>query len=170
MTIKKFLNNFEEYFCVCGMAIMTVVVFSQVIMRYIFSFSLPWSEEFSRFVFIWISWVGASYAVKESRHFKVEIFANLLKGNARRCLDLFVLIVWFMFCFFLARYGTRLVLFLIDTRQISAAMEIPMSLPYAAVPVGAGLMCVRLIAEMWKVLKKEYNPDKNDKVIIGGGL
>ena len=38
--IKKFIDNFEEYFCVWSLAIMTVLVFIQVIMRYVFQNSL----------------------------------------------------------------------------------------------------------------------------------
>ena len=49
MTLKKFLNNFEEYFCVWTLAIMTIVVFVQVVMRYVFANSLSWSEELARF-------------------------------------------------------------------------------------------------------------------------
>ena len=45
MTPKKFLNNLEEYFCVWTLAIMTLVVFVQVVMRYVFANSLSWSEE-----------------------------------------------------------------------------------------------------------------------------
>lgn len=153
MALIKILNNFEEYICVTGLAVMTAVVFLQVIMRYVFSSALSWSEEFARYTFIWISWVGASYAVREGAHFRVQVFVNNLKGNARKCLELCVLAAWFTFCFFLAWYGTELVLFLINTGQVSAAMEIPMSLPYMAIPVGVGCMCIRLIIEMWKVIK-----------------
>ncbi|MDR1966213.1 MAG: TRAP transporter small permease [Synergistaceae bacterium] len=160
MTIKKFFDNFEEYLCVLGTAVMTAVVFLQVIMRYIFSNSLSWSEELARFVFLWISWVGASYAVKTASHFRVEMFVNIFKGRARKYLEIFVLIVWFLFCFFLAWHGTKLVLFLVETNQSSAAMRIPMSVPYASVPVGCALMCVRLVIEMARIVKGGYPPEK----------
>lgn len=137
------------------MAIMTVLVFIQVIMRYVFANSLSWSEELARFIFLWLSWIGASYAVKERSHFRVEMFANLLKGSHRRTFEYFILIVWFIFSFALAWLGTELVIFLHDTGQTSAAMDIPMTLPYASVPVGCALMCARLIVEMYKIYKGE---------------
>ena len=117
MTIKKFLDNFEEYFCVWTMAIMTLLVFVQVVMRYVFSNSLSWSEEMARFIFLWLSWIGASYAVKERSHFRVEMFANMIPGAARRYFEYFVLIVWFVFSFILAWIGTELVIFIADTGQ-----------------------------------------------------
>jgi TRAP-type C4-dicarboxylate transport system permease small subunit len=149
----KFLDNFEEYFVVWTMALMTVLVFCQVVMRYVFSSSLSWSEEFARFIFMWLSWVGASYAVKERSHFRVEMFANLLKGRRRRNFELLILAVWFGFSVVMAWLGTRLMIFLMETGQISAAMEIPMSWVYASVPAGCGLMALRLAAEIVKILR-----------------
>ncbi|MEG1823827.1 MAG: TRAP transporter small permease [Cloacibacillus sp.] len=163
MTVKKFLDNFEEYFCVWTMAIMTVLVFFQVVMRYVFSNSLSWSEELARFIFLWLSWIGASYAVKERSHFRVEMFANMVKGRARVYFEYFVLIVWFVFSFILTWLGTELVVFLYDTGQASSAMDIPMTWPYASVPVGCALMCIRLVVEMYKLYKGEPLGPKQTK-------
>ncbi|MDR1379449.1 MAG: TRAP transporter small permease [Synergistaceae bacterium] len=156
MTLKKFLDNFEEYFVVWTMALMTIVVFCQVVMRYVFSNSLSWSDEFARFIFLWLSWVGASYAVKERGHFRVEMFANLLKGRYRTRFELLILVIWFGFSVTMVWLGTRLIFFLIETGQISAAMQIPMSWVYASVPAGCALMAIRLVVEMIKILR---NPD-----------
>mgnify|MGYP002407034014 CR=1 FL=1 len=155
MTIKKFLNNFEEYFCVWTMAIMTVLVFIQVVMRYVFSNSLSWSEELARFIFLWLSWIGASYAVKERSHFRVEMFANMIKGPNRKYFEYGILAVWFVFSFILTWLGTKLVLFIYDTGQASAAMDIPMTWPYASVPVGCALMCIRLLIEAYTIFKSK---------------
>lgn len=162
MTLKKFIDNFEEYFCVWTMAIMTLLVFVQVVMRYLFSNSLSWSEEMARFIFLWLSWIGASYAVKERSHFRVEMFANMVPGAARRYFEYFVLLIWFVFSFILACIGTELVIFIAETGQRSAAMELPMIWPYASVPVGCLLMCIRLVIEVYKLWKGEpLGPIKN---------
>lgn len=153
MTVSKFLDNFEEYLCVWTMAIMTVIVFIQVVMRYVFSNSLSWSEELARFIFLWLSWIGASYAVRERSHFRVEMFANMIKGKKRIYFEYMILIAWFAFSFFLAWQGTMLLMFLQETGQESAAMRIPMTWPYASVPIGSALMCIRLIFEMNKLYK-----------------
>jgi TRAP-type C4-dicarboxylate transport system permease small subunit len=153
MAVSKFLDNIEEYFCVWTMAIMTVIVFIQVVMRYVFSNSLSWSEELARFIFLWLSWIGASYAVKERSHFRVEMFANMIKEKSRIYFEYMILIAWFAFSFFLVWQGTMLLMFLQETGQESAAMRIPMTWPYASVPIGSALMCIRLIVEMNKLYK-----------------
>ena len=164
MTIKKFLNNFEEYFVVWSLALMTALVFVQVVMRYVFSSSLSWSEELARYVFLWLSWIGASYAVKERVHFRVEMFANLFKGSLRKYFEIGVLVAWFLFSFLLTWHGASLVLFLVDTGQISAAMRLPMSFTYASVPVGCALMCVRLLLEIRKIVKTPQELDAKKAV------
>jgi len=153
MTIKKFIDNFEEYFIVWTLALMTILIFIQVVMRYVFSNSLSWSEEMARYLFLWCSWIGASYAVKERSHFRVEMFANLIKGQGRKYYELLVLIIWFIFSVLMTWYGTQLLLFIHETGQISSGMEIPMTLPYASVPAGCGLMSLRLLIEMHKIFR-----------------
>lgn len=164
MTVRKFLDNFEEYFVVWTMALMTILVFFQVVMRYVFSNSLSWSEELARFIFMWLSWIGASYAVKERSHFRVEMFANFFKGEARKKFELLVLFVWFGFSMIMTYLGTQFLFFLVETGQTSAAMEIPMEWVYASVPVGCGLMSLRLIAEIVKIIKKHNNPSAEEVV------
>ena len=145
------------------MAIMTVLVFLQVVMRYVFANSLSWSEEMARFIFLWLSWIGASYAVKERSHFRVEMFANMIQGTASKYFECFILIVWFIFSLFLTWFGTELLLFLHDSGQFSAAMEIPMTLPYASVPVGCGLMSIRLLIEIYKIFRGETAGNTTEK-------
>ena len=106
--MRKFIDNFEEYFCVWSLAFMTILVFIQVVMRYVFRNSLSWSEELARYIFLWLSWIGASYAVKERSHFRVEMFADIFKGKARKIFELFVLLTWFAFCVFLAYQGSMI--------------------------------------------------------------
>ena len=132
---------------------MTILIFIQVVMRYVFSNSLSWSEEMVRYLFLWCSWIGASYAVKERSHFRVEMFANLIKGRGRKYYELMVLIIWFIFSVLMTWYGTQLLLFIHETGQISSGMEIPMTLPYASVPAGCGLMSLRLLIEMYKIFQ-----------------
>lgn len=172
MTLKKILDNFEEYFVVSTMAIMTILVFIQVVMRYVFSNSLSWSEELARFIFLWLSWIGASYAVKERSHFRVEMFANILKGSTRKWFEFLILLVWFAFSMVMAFLGTQLILFLMETGQTSAAMRVPMIWPYASVPVGCALMALRLIVEIVKILKDDDFTDstKESGQPVGGEL
>ena len=63
--ILKWLDdNIELYICVFLMSFMTLLVFVQVVMRYVFNNSLSWSEELARYTFIWLIYIGISYGCK----------------------------------------------------------------------------------------------------------
>ena len=94
MKVIKFLDDkLEEYLMVFLVAVMTVLIFVQVVMRYVFSNSLAWTEELSRYLFLWSIWLGASYGVKTKTHVKLTvlteklnslIFDNIMDKGVRR--------------------------------------------------------------------------------------
>jgi TRAP-type C4-dicarboxylate transport system permease small subunit len=146
------INDAEEYLLVGSMAFNVLLVFFQVVMRYVFQNSLAWSEELARYIFLWQTWLGASYAVRQRRHLRVEMVADRFRGRRRVLFELFVLVVWFAFSLFLAYQGSKMTLFLVRTGQLSAAMRIPISWAYASVPVGCAMMALRLVGEVRLVL------------------
>ena len=66
--IGNIYNNLEEYLLVVSLVINVLLVFLQVIMRTVFKNSLTWSEELSRYIFIWQIWLGASIAWEQVLH------------------------------------------------------------------------------------------------------
>ena len=152
---RKIWNHFEEYLLVTGLAFSVVLIFFQIIMRYVFKNSLAWSEELARYVFLWLIWVGASFAVKEERHLRIEAFANIFTGNRRKIFELVVLIIWFGFSLVLAYLGYNLTSRIMTSGQVSPAMRMPMYYAYASVPVGSLLMTVRLVERMINIFKKK---------------
>ena len=120
------------------------IVLLQVMMRYLFERPNPWSEELSRFCFIWLCMLGAALAVEFRSHFVFDhVFHKLaprLQSLVRRCTAAF-----------LAAAALGLILFgleLVDlTRsQRSAALDLPMSWVYASVPVAGLLMLLHVAA------------------------
>ncbi len=155
---QKFFDRLEEYLLVGSLVFNVILIFVQVLMRYVFKNSLSWSEELARYVFLWQTWIGASLAVKERRHLRVEVLANLFSGQNRRIFELLILSIWFCFCLFLGYQGSKLTLFLFQRGQTSPALGIPMGYAYASVPVGCFLMAYRLILEVRFVLKSDWTP------------
>ena len=81
-------------------------------------------------------------------------------GKKRDKLELVVLGVWLMFALWLLVEGIFLVQKISAMHQVSAAMRIPMVIPYASAPVGGLLMSVRLVQKIIETLKK-LGDDKN---------
>lgn len=145
---KKLWDNFEEYVLVWSLLFSVLLIFAQVVMRYVFHNSLSWSEELARYLFLWQIWLGASYAVKRQAHLKISFLTDSLSGLSRKTVQLLSLSIWFGVSFFLASSGGKLTLLLLQRGQVSPAMRIPMAYAYAAVPVGCFLMCIRLIEQL----------------------
>ncbi|WP_134701212.1 TRAP transporter small permease [Ammoniphilus sp. YIM 78166] len=164
MSIRKLLDEkLEEGFLVFTMVLMVILIFSQVISRYIIGSSLSWSEELARYIHIWQVWIGASYAVRKSAHIKVEAFKKIFNEKIQKIIDLFALLAWFGLSLFLAIQGTQMVMKMLERGQTSPAMEIPMWILFSAIPLGGLLMSIRLIQQViWLFQGPKSSPDVTD--------
>lgn len=156
--IGDYYNKIEENLLYYSLILTVSLIFIQVVMRYLFANSLSWSEEMSRYVFIWQTWMGASYATRMKRHLRIEALTDSLHGLPRRILEMIVLALWISFGSFLVYKGYQLTKMIWLRGQVSAAMEISMAFAYAAIPVGSFFMTIRLIREAYNVLtgQEEY--------------
>ena len=77
------LNHTEEIVIVAMFALMVAVIFLQVIMRYVFSNSLSWSEELGKFLFVWITWLGISLGERKGEHIKITMLTDCPSGWRR---------------------------------------------------------------------------------------
>lgn len=77
MKILKFLDDhLEEAICVVALAVMTVVIFIQIVLRLTskwITVPMAWTEEIGRYLFIYAVYVGAAYATKERKHQRVDL-------------------------------------------------------------------------------------------------
>lgn len=88
MKVLKFLDKYlEEIICVICLAVMTVVVFIQIIFRWL-SMPLAWTEEISRYFFIYAVYVGAAYSTKKLSHQKVDLFPLMVGDTGKFIFDL----------------------------------------------------------------------------------
>ena len=83
-------KNFEYYLIVFLFTILIVVCFLQVLFRFVFNLPLAWTEELSRYVFIILIYCGASAAVLDNAHVRVELIDNVLSERGRFALDIAV--------------------------------------------------------------------------------
>jgi C4-dicarboxylate transporter, DctQ subunit len=86
--------------------------------------------------------------VKKRQHIRIESFIELFKGTARKVLETAALIIWFLLALFLAVFGTQLVLASLQNGQVTPAMQMPMWLPFLAIPIGGGGMAIRLLQQL----------------------
>lgn len=82
--ILKFLNDYlEETICIILMSVMTIIIFIQVIMRYVMHNSLSWSEELARYCFVWLIYIGVAYGCKLMKHIKIDAALKLFPEKSK---------------------------------------------------------------------------------------
>ena len=151
--LKKLWDHLEEYFLIPSLVFSVLLIFTQVVMRYVFSNSLSWSEELARYLFLWQSWIGVSYGVKKNMHLRILILPGKLKGKAKVALETVVNTIWFAFGVFMVFKGFELAMMIASRGQESAALGLPMQIAYLSVPVGCLIMNLRLIESTVLILK-----------------
>ena len=153
MKVLKFIDEqFEKWFLIVSLIVMVLVTFIQIVLRW-FNAATVWAEEFSRYVMLYQVRVGASYAVHEDAHIRITALIGKLSGGRRRGMDLVVLTLWLLFALWLTVEGCVLVGKIAAMGQVSSAMRIPMTIPYASVPIGGALMTIRLVQKIVERLR-----------------
>jgi TRAP-type C4-dicarboxylate transport system permease small subunit len=134
--MKAFLDLYHRvltWLLVATVAILVVPVTMQVVSRYTSLIpSYIWTEELSRFLFIWMVMLGAMVGVREATHFEVDVWPDLSPRAAARLRivsNLFVLVFAVVFIW----WGVKFVQF--GWRQESELAELPMPFIFLAWPV-----------------------------------
>jgi len=158
--IGKAYNKMENGALMISLAIMVIVIFSQVVMRYVFNNSLSWSEELARYLFIWFSWIGVSAGYKDGEHLRVELLATNLKRRglvkANEVLTIIVSLIWLATTLIVAYYGFEVVMAQMDLKVVTPAIKLPVWIGYMSVTFCSAVVGIRIIGTIVESLKKIF--------------
>ena len=124
------------------MAGMAVLVIANVFARYVFNHSFVWAEELSRYMRIWVGFLGSGLVLRAGAHIAVDVFQDLLPRRAAQAMRVAVLAVLATCIAAMAWLGTQYVHF--AWGQESPILNWNFGLIYLAIPIGAVLMGVHL--------------------------
>jgi TRAP-type transport system small permease protein len=141
-TFERVLVTLNRWIVIAMMAVMVVLVFMNVVCRYIFNFSIIWAEEVSQYLMIWVAFLAAGLALRQGRHVAIEMLQDRLPPTARRMTRHLVALLLIVFMGILTVLGFRFARFAWD--QESPVLNIPLGIPYLAVPIGALLLMIHL--------------------------
>lgn len=157
--MKKTIHWLDEYLeeslLVILLAAMTVIMGVQVFCRYALSMSLSWSEELTRYLFIWAGFISVSYCTRRCISIKIEQFAALLPRRGRALLKVINHTVEITLFLYLLPFAWNYFYSAIESGQTSPALGIPMYYVQAAPLFGFLLVSVRVIQRWiieWKTV------------------
>jgi TRAP-type transport system small permease protein len=157
--LLKGLRAILRWFSVASMLIMLFVIFGQVVTRYLFNFTPDWSEELSRYLFVWVVFLGSALIMGESGHLAVEFLPLKFKGRPFGAfLDIVINISSYIFIGILFWQGLRMTR--VMTFQMSPGMDIPMSYIYVVIPISCVLMLLFVLRESLRIIKGICGPKK----------
>lgn len=146
--INETLIKCEEAFLALATFVLLIAMVIQVVCRYVLMIATPWAEELSRYIYIWIAYIGGAYATFYWDHIEIDLMHTLTKKfskNPERFLMILnkvaIALSMGFIAIFINIYGNFL--FRIwSLGQYSAAMGINMVIPMAAAWAGGILMLV----------------------------
>ena len=150
----------EEFFMVSFLIAMTVIMGIQVISRYVFGISLSWSEEITRYLFIWSAFLSVSYCTKKCISIKIDQFIQMFPKRGKALFKVLNLTVEFVFFVYLIPFAFFYLRTTVESGQVSPACGIPMYYVQAAPFVCFCLTAVRIVerwVKEWRVVLKKDN-------------
>ena len=128
------------------LALMTLAVFLQVVLRYVFSTGIEGLDEVPRYLFVWLVMIGGAAAMYRLEHTTLDYFRLRLPPRLRALAS--VITLGAGIALFLSLIRTSLVLVPNAQLQVSAGLGLPLGYVYVAVPVGAALF---LLPMAWRL-------------------
>lgn len=108
-----------------------------------------WTEELARYLFIWISYLAVSISILNRSAIRIDVLHNMLPERYQKIswvvVDVCTLVLVVMFCYM----GANHVGMQIATPQTTPALQISYFIPYLILPVGFGLMAIRVLQDLW---------------------
>ena len=145
--IRKVWDNVEEGAICLLLFFMVTITFVTVVTRYVFAIPLSYIDQLVPNMFVWVTVLGASVAVKRRAHLGLSLLYDLAPAGTRAVLDAVILLGCGAFFLGTAWYGVKIVSMQIENK-LMASLGYPSWVVGLAVPVGAFLFVVRAV-EAW---------------------
>ena len=156
--LKKAIDaycKFLSVFVVAALALMVVLVFGNVVMRYGFNSGFTLSEELSRWLFVWMIFLGAIVAMHERGHLGTDSLVVRLSVRGKKfCLGLSYLLM--LYCCWLILRGSWAQT-LVNMDSTSAVMEVSMGILYFSGVLFAVSAGVILCFQFWELVSGQLS-------------
>ena len=134
-------------------AAMVTVTFVQVIRRYVLGDTYPWAEEFARYCFVWIVFLGSVLAYERGVHIGVDLLTQHAKGGLKKALAVLVELLIVIFC--VAVIYASIPILEVNQLQVSPGLGVRMSHVYTVIPLSMALIVVLATVRIVRILRDD---------------
>lgn len=138
-----------------GTLMLTAVAvnFANVVGRYGFAKPLFWAEEAMVFLQVWFVLIGAALITHAQTHLRMQALESLAPPKVRHALEIAGAALMAASALLVAVVSCQVVAGMLENDQRSVALEIPMALPYAALPAGFALIALLALHRLWRLAR-----------------
>jgi len=159
--VKKLLHRFDaaqkallDIACIVFLAATILIVLFQVFNRFWFNLSAPWTEEFSRYIFVYLCILGITRGVRDDLHIKLELLVNLFPQKVQSVID--VLIDALVIIVLSGVVVSGIVFLPITMTRRAATVNFSMFYLYIAIPVSAMVMILFILRKNIDTLRTRW--------------
>jgi C4-dicarboxylate transporter DctQ subunit len=148
------LSHFLEEILIGGLlASASLILFANVVARYVFNWGVPWAEELVRYEIIWMVFIGGSVAVRKGIHIGIDILATVSPPKTQTVIHLVINAISLLFCVFLTVIGFDHISQIKMSGQVAPALQVPIWIVQMAIPIpiGGSLMALRFLQRLISV-------------------
>ncbi len=151
----KIIEKFEKFVACASVSVMAILVFVNVIARFIFNSPLAVADEMSCYLFVLMSFMGTAIAARRKAHLGLTIVTDKLSPSAARKVQVLMYLIAAVFCLLIVIFGIEMVMSQYTLGQETATMQWPEWIYGLFVPVGAAFALLAFLSVAVKTAKGE---------------
>lgn len=156
------LLAFCRYALITIVGVLAVILIAAVFWRYALNNAIPWSEEISKYLMVWLTFLGAPIALRHAGHINIDLLMKLFADRGQQVFHLIIHLI------IIVTMGIVLVMGIgftqLGARQVASSISISMAYMYVAVPFGAALVTLVAIEHSLKALVGIADPARGLKI------
>ena len=151
----KFIEKFEKFVACASVSVMAILVFVNVIARFIFNSPLAVADEMSCYLFVLMSFMGTAIAARRKAHLGLTIVTDKFPPSAARKVQVLMYLIAAVFCLLIVIFGIEMVMSQYTLGQETATMQWPEWIYGLFVPAGAAFALLAFLSVAVKTAKGE---------------
>ena len=143
--LKQIDENCERWLLLVLYTMIVITIGTEVVRRFVLSYSSIWGEEIARYAFIYLVWIGVSAAVRDRAHIRIDVLLHFLKPRGKAVAYLFGDFVMLGVALMALFYSYETLMISLKFGSVTHGLRISQAWFLAAVPFGFSLTCFRLL-------------------------
>ncbi|MDH5517103.1 MAG: TRAP transporter small permease [Gammaproteobacteria bacterium] len=150
-TLNRYIDLFEKYSITVLFAVATLLLFTNVVLRYFFETGLIWVLELVQYLFAWVVLIGAAHGVKVGVHLGIDIMLERMSKQNRKITLLVAVACCIFFVGFVDYHSFVYTFKIYQWGDFTEDLQIPQWIPYLSIPIGLSLMLYHFLNLGWEI-------------------